>query len=102
MTEKTKNPKEDPYGHALAMRQKRAAWEQERRERKAQEKREEKQARLQAYLKRRGEAYLDHTGSPPPQHVLDGWQMDYLSEIEAEERRKRDAALEEAYRQMGF
>jgi hypothetical protein len=84
------------------MRQQRARWEQERRERKAQQEREEKQARLQAYLKRRGEAYLDHVGSPPSQSTLEQWQMDYLAEIEAEEQRRRKAAIAEYDERMGF
>jgi hypothetical protein len=82
--------------HQLELAEQRAQWERNRAAEAEQRKREEKQARLGAYLKRRGEAYLDHTGSPPPQHVLEGWQMDYLSEVEAEEQREREAKLKAA------
>jgi hypothetical protein len=83
----------DPYGRELEKQRALAEWKAQKKAQAEQQEREQKQARLQAYLKRRGEAYLDHTGSLPPQHILEGWQMDYLSEVEAAEQRKREAKL---------
>jgi hypothetical protein len=53
-------------------------------------------------LKRRSEAYLDYTGSPPPQHVLEGWQQQYLDEQERKYQAERAAAIEAYDRDMGF
>jgi hypothetical protein len=101
MTEQ-KDPRiaEEMYQHEL--RQKRAAWEQERRERKGQQEREQKQAELQGYLARRSRDFLDHAGEEPTREDLARWRAEYLDELEAEEQRKRKAAIAEYDRDMGF
>jgi hypothetical protein len=108
MTENTNRPREltpkelDEIQWERKKREQRAAWEEERQQRREQKAREEKQARLEAYLKRRGQEWMDTTGSPPPQHVLEGWQQDYADLQEAEYQRKRQAKLAEAESQYPY
>ena len=82
--------------HQRELNERRAAWEQKRKQQREQREREEKQARLVAHIKRRAAAWQDHTGQLPPADVLADWQQEYIAqraiEAEREQAAKREAA----------
>jgi hypothetical protein len=98
MTGRDDTRQTDPYAHALELRQKRAAWEKEREERRKAKEREQKQRELTAYLKRRGQAWRDHTGTEPPLEELQRWRREYLDEQEFMHQVEREQRIEDSIR----
>jgi hypothetical protein len=82
--------------HQQDLRARRAAWEAQREVDAQEQARKEKQARLNAFLAAKRQAWVDHTGSLPPAEVTVAWQMEYLSERQAETDAERAFRLSQA------
>ena len=76
--------------------ERRRLWEEQREVEAEEQARREKQARLNAYLAAKTRGWVDHTESLPPEEVKTAWQMEYLSERQAEADAERAFRLSQA------
>ena len=102
MTERSSWPPDEQYQHQYELRQKRAAWEAERKQRKEQEQRDRKRAELESYLRDRSREWSDTTGSAPSVAVLERWQHEFLDGKQLEAEAERAAKLAAAVEQYDF
>ena len=82
--------------HQRDLAERRRLWEEQRQVEAEEQARKEKQARLNAYLAAKRQSWVDHTGSLPPAEVTVAWQMEYLSERQAETDAERAFRLSQA------
>ena len=88
--------------HWFEMQEQRDAWFQQRKLEREQQERQQKQAALERHLHERSQEYLDHTGTPPPTSVMEGWQRQYVDEQARQREAERQARLDEAAAQYPY
>ena len=93
---------EQEADHQWKLRQQRDAWFAARKLEREQQERQQKQAALERHLHERSQEYLDHTGTPPPTSVMEGWQRQYVDEQARQREAERQARLDEAAAQYPY
>ena len=81
------------YAHQQELRQKRQAWEEQKKVEDEQAELARKRAALEAYLQNRAQEWVDTVGSSPSASVIQGWQQQDMDEQELVRQAEREAKL---------
>jgi hypothetical protein len=82
--------------HQRELAERRRLWEAQREADAQEQARQEARGRMQAFLAAKRQGWLDHVGSLPPEEIQVQWQLEFLSERQAETDVERAFRLSQA------